>query len=133
MPSAWLQLHGDETPETVAALGTRAFKAVRVGSLEDITLAETYACQPLLVDAKVGTDLGGTGHTTDWDLVAPLARKRPLILAGGLTPSNVAEAIRRVQPWGVDVASGVELDGNPRRKDKSKLASFVASARSTVP
>ena len=129
MPGAWLQLHGDETPEIVAALGPRAFKAVRVGSPADVALAESYACQPLLVDAKVGSELGGTGHTTDWDLVAPLAQKRQLILAGGLTPSNVAEAVRRVRPWGIDVASGVEVDGDARRKDRAKLASFVAAAR----
>jgi phosphoribosylanthranilate isomerase len=133
MPAARLQLHGDETPETLAALGPLAFKAVRVGSREDIALAERYPCQPLLVDAKVGSELGGTGHTTDWALVAPLAQRRQLLLAGGLTPSNVAEAVRRVHPWGVDVASGVEVGGDPRRKDRAKLASFVAAARSALP
>jgi phosphoribosylanthranilate isomerase len=124
-----LQLHGDETAAEVAALGARAFKALRVGDAADVARARSFPGQPLLVDAKVGGQLGGTGHTLDWALVEPLARARQLILAGGLTPDNVARAIDAVRPWGVDVASGVELAGDPRRKDPDKMRRFVNAAR----
>jgi phosphoribosylanthranilate isomerase len=124
-----LQLHGGEGPERVLALGPRAFKAIRVGSPEDVELATTFPGHPLLVDAKVEGLLGGTGKKVDWPLVAPLARSRPLILAGGLTPDNVEQAVRVVQPWGVDTASGVEVDSDVRRKDADKMRRFVDAAR----
>ena len=124
-----LQLHGDESPEDVTALGSRAFKAVRIGDATDAAMAAAFPGHPLLVDAKVPGQLGGTGVRVDWALVAPLARARPLFLAGGLKPDNVAAAVSAVQPWGVDVASGVEVDGDPRRKDREKLQRFVAHAR----
>lgn len=124
-----LQLHGSEAPEALEALGTRAFKAVRVGDAADAASAASFPGHPLLVDAKVPGQLGGTGQCVDWPLVTPLARARPLILAGGLTPANVASAVSAVQPWGVDVASGVELDSDPRRKDADKMRRFVALAR----
>lgn len=124
-----LQLHGDEPAEQLLALGERAFKAVRVGDTEDVERAAQFPGQPLLVDAKVAGQLGGTGHTIDWPLVAPLARRRQLILAGGLTPDNVERAVRLVQPWGVDTASGVDDARDPRRKDPEKMRSFVAAAR----
>ena len=124
-----IQLHGDESPEQVQALGPRAFKAIRVASASDVALAEHFGGDRLLVDAKVGAQLGGTGHCIDWPLVAPLAATRPLILAGGLTPENVEAAVRIVQPWAVDTASGVERDGDPRRKDADRLRRFVQAAR----
>lgn len=127
-----LQLHGDESPEDVLALGSRAFKAVRIGDATDAAIAADFPGHPLLVDAKVPGQLGGTGTQVDWALVAPLARARPLFLAGGLRPDNVAAAVSAVQPWGVDVASGVELDGDARRKDREKLRRFVAHARAVV-
>lgn len=80
-----------------------------------------------LVDAYSTTHYGGTGHTADWAAAQPLAAQYPLFLAGGLTPENVAEAIRQVQPWGVDVASGVERA--PGVKDHAKIQAFVASAK----
>ena len=98
-------------------------------SSDDMASALTFPGHPLLVDAKVPGQLGGTGQCIDWPLVEPLARARPLLLAGGLTPLNVAAAVSAVQPWGVDVASGVEIDGQPRRKDAGKLRRFVAAAR----
>jgi phosphoribosylanthranilate isomerase len=124
-----LQLHGDEPAGWLEALGPRAFKAVRVGDAEDVALAQSLPGHPLLVDAKVGDQLGGSGQRVDWSLVAPLAQTRPLVLAGGLTPDNVAQAIRTVSPWAVDVASGVESDSDPRRKDPEKLRRFVSAAR----
>ena len=71
---------------------------------------------------------GGSGVTADWDGAVELAKKYPLLLAGGLTSENVAEAVRRVQPWGVDVASGVELA--PGEKDARKMVEFVRAVRS---
>jgi phosphoribosylanthranilate isomerase len=124
-----LQLHGDEPAAWLEALGARAFKALRIGDDADVELARTFPGHPLLVDAKVDNVLGGSGHRVDWSLVAPLARTRPLVLAGGLTPDNVTQAVRAVSPWAVDVASGVEADGDARRKDPDKLRRFFSAAR----
>lgn len=124
-----IQLHGDEPPELVNALGAMAFKAVRIGTVEDVELAMTYPGDPLLVDAKVAGQLGGTGQLVDRSLIAPLVAARRTILAGGLTPENVGEAVASVQPWGVDAASGVERSHDPRRKDPEKVRRFVAAAR----
>lgn len=121
-----LQLHGHETPELVRRLGARAFKAIRVGSAQDVAEAARYEGL-LLVDAKVGGQLGGTGKTVDFALVAPLAASRPILLAGGLGPDNVAAAVQAVRPFGVDVASGVERA--PGVKDLDAVAAFVERAR----
>lgn len=123
------QLHGDEPPEHIAALAPRAFKALRIGGAADVALARRFPGSYILVDAKVEGQLGGTGQRVDWNLVAPLAAARPLILAGGLTPDNVADAVRVVQPWGVDVASGVEDPHDVRRKDATRILRFVQAAR----
>lgn len=81
----------------------------------------------VLIDSYVAGEMGGTGHRAPWDLVAAFPRRTRLILAGGLTPDNVAEAIRQVRPWGVDVASGVET--SPGRKDLGKVRAFVQAVR----
>jgi phosphoribosylanthranilate isomerase len=122
-----LQLHGHEPPALVAALGSLAFKAVRIGDGEDVGAAAAYGGEPLLVDARHAALLGGTGRRVDAALVEPLARRRPVLLAGGLTPENVAAAIAAVRPWGVDTASGVE--SAPGIKDSGRVAGFVAAAR----
>jgi phosphoribosylanthranilate isomerase len=127
-----LQLHGDEGAADVHALAPHAFKALRVGDAADVARAREFPGHPLLVDAKVRGELGGTGQTVDFFLVEPLARARPLILAGGLTPENVAHAVSVVQPWAVDVASGVEFAHDPRRKDPDRLQRFVTAARSAA-
>jgi phosphoribosylanthranilate isomerase len=124
-----LQLHGDESPEQIRALSPSAFKAVRVASQEDLAQCTGFPGHPLLVDAKVEGQLGGTGQCVDWPLVAPLAQARPLLLAGGLTPDNVGRAVSIVQPWGVDAASGVERAGDPRRKDPEKVRRFTEAAQ----
>lgn len=124
-----VQLHGDEPPELVEALLPHAYKAVRIGDASDVARAARYPGEHILVDAKVAGALGGTGVRVDPALVAPLARARRLTLAGGLGPGNVAEAIARVRPYAVDVASGVERAGEPRRKDPDAVAAFVAAAR----
>jgi phosphoribosylanthranilate isomerase len=124
-----LQLHGDESPETVSALLPRAYKAVRIASADDVAIAKTFPGDDLLVDAKVAGLFGGSGHAFDWSLVGDLAKERRITLAGGLTPENVQSAIRAVSPYRVDVASGVEIAGNPRKKDVSRVRAFLAAAR----
>lgn len=124
-----LQLHGRETPRDLAMLLPRAYKAVRIGSPADVEQAEAFGGERLLVDAKVEGMLGGTGERVDLELVTELAKKRRIILAGGLTPDNVAAAIRSLRPFGVDVASGVETADDPRKKDPEKLTAFVRAAR----
>lgn len=126
---AFLQLHGDERPETLRALLPGAFKALRVGDAADVALAEHFPGARLLVDAKVAGQLGGTGQRVDPSLVRDLARSRSLILAGGLAPENVEAAIVAIGPFGVDVASGVERPGCPREKDPDRVRAFVERAR----
>jgi phosphoribosylanthranilate isomerase len=128
------QLHGEEDPELLARLAGRAFKALRPRTIEE---AEALAARfgslgptsgpDLLVDAYHPDVRGGAGQAGDWSLAARLAQRHRLLLAGGLTPKNVAEAISRVRPWGVDVASGVE--SAPGRKDHVKLREFIAAAK----
>ena len=121
-----LQLHGHEPPELVRRV-PQAFKALRVGDEADAKEADRYEGL-VLCDAKVPGALGGTGKTVDFALVAPIARARPMLLAGGLGPSNVADAVRAVGPWGVDTASGVEHA--PGIKDLAAVGAFVRAARS---
>ena len=120
------QLHGDETPEMLHALNGKAFKAFR-GIPLDITGYERNDAPALLVDAAVKGIYGGSGVTADWSAAAELAKKYPLLLAGGLTPENVADAVRQVKPWGVDVASGVE--SAPGEKDAAKMIQFVIEVK----
>lgn len=125
---AWAQLHGHETPAYLEALLPNAYKALGAADRSVIETAQRYGGEHLLLDAVVPGLVGGTGRTFDWDLAAEVAEERQLTLAGGLTPSNVAEAIRRVRPHRVDVASGVEL--RPGVKDVAKVRAFVEAARS---
>ncbi len=120
----WIQLHGAESPEALTRWMPEAFKAIHLDEGES---AERWPGDELLVDARVGDLPGGTGVTCDWVAAAALARTRRLWLAGGLTPDNVAEAVRIVAPHGVDVASGVER--SPGRKDLDLVRRFIASAR----
>lgn len=124
-----LQLHGGEPPEALAPLLPHAYKAIRIGNASDVALAESYPGEHLLVDAKVAGTLGGTGQTFDWELVRGLARSRKLTLAGGLTPENVEAAVRAIEPYCVDVASGVEVEGRPGVKDRAKVKAFITRAR----
>ena len=134
-----VQLHGDEPPQWIAELsGYRVIRARRMGDQGIATLAEDLeACRTagrapdaLLVDAMSPGRYGGTGETVSWTGLANYQSwlgDVPLILAGGLTPENVADAIRTVRPWGVDVASGVE--SAPGVKDHAKMRCFVEEAR----
>lgn len=122
-----VQLHGGESPDFVAALGPDAYKAVGVVDASDVEAALAFPGEKLLLDARVpGAMPGGTGHAFEWDLAIEVARRRQLILAGGLHAGNVAEAIARVRPWRVDVASGVE--SAPGKKELAKVAAFVRAA-----
>lgn len=137
-----IQLHGSEPVEDLAELGglgvVRAFRIADVQNLDKMRAYPQRAAEsghPLravLVDAFVPGQFGGTGQSIDEDLLPSLAHilpdLPPLILAGGLTPENVADRIARVMPWMVDVAGGVEL--SPGRKDPAKMAAFVRMARS---
>jgi indole-3-glycerol phosphate synthase/phosphoribosylanthranilate isomerase len=127
-----VQLHGDEPPEAVALAPRRAIKAVRVGPgfLPEDALRYTGRAGALLVDTRAdGLETpGGTGRTFDWSLVRPVRAATPfLVLAGGLTPDNVGEAIAAVRPDAVDVSSGVE--SSPGRKDPAKVRAFVDAVR----
>lgn len=133
----YAQLHGDETVETVATLAGRGFKALRPTAVEDLTQAAAFAAQAgaegpqLMVDAYSPTAYGGTGHRADWSLAQQAAAQTArLLLAGGLTPENVGDAVRHVAPWGVDVSSGVEA--SPGRKDHAKMRAFIAAARAAT-
>jgi phosphoribosylanthranilate isomerase len=128
------QLHGEEAPELLAALPGRAFKALRPrDAAEAASQAATFARfgpaggPDLLVDAFHPTLRGGAGQTGDWSLAADLAGQHRLLLAGGLTVDNVVQAIAQVRPWGVDVASGVEV--TPGRKDHDRVRAFIATAK----
>lgn len=123
-----LQLHGSESPDDLRPLLPHAYKAVRIANAADVAHARSFPGDHILVDAKVDGMLGGSGAVFDWTLVKELARERSLTLAGGLHPGNVAEAVRAVNPYCVDVASGVE-SGTPGVKDLAKVRAFVEAAR----
>jgi len=129
VPLHLLQFHGDETPEFCAQFGVDYLKAARVRpGLDLIQYAARHAgAKALLLDNFVQGAHGGTGQTFDWSLI-PGALPLPLVLSGGLDPGNVAEAVRRVRPWAVDVSSGVESARGV--KDPHKIAAFIQGARS---
>jgi len=129
------QLSGDEPAEDLQHIGPAAFKAVRLArgaSLEQAiaNLPPRQGEPAFLIDAAVPGHYGGTGHMTDWRQARLAARYFPLLLAGGLTPENAADAAATVQPWGLDVASGIE--NAPGKKDSRKMAAFVAAVKTTA-
>jgi phosphoribosylanthranilate isomerase len=135
----YVQLSGDELPQHAAGIRRPVMKSLRLndsptdtawlalaaGKTPQAASLELAPC-PLLVDAHKPGSYGGTGTLADWTKAAELARQRPLLLAGGLAPDNVAAAIAQVQPWGVDVSSGVETDGV---KDTARIEAFIQAAR----
>jgi phosphoribosylanthranilate isomerase len=124
-----VQFHGSEPPEALLAAGCRAVKAFRLRGEADLEPLRRYAsAAAFLLDAYVPGIQGGTGHRFPWDLAVEARRfGRPLIVAGGLTPENVALCVRTTRPYAVDVSSGVEAA--PGRKDPAKLRDFIAAAR----
>jgi len=137
----YLQLHGDESPEQmaeIASLGIPIVRAMRLGELPDID-AYLARCLELgvlpagiLLDAVSPGQYGGTGQLADWGEASrwhEVVQRPPMILAGGLVPENVADAVRVVRPFGVDTASGIETAGV---KDPAKMRSFVLNARTAL-
>lgn len=130
-----LQLHGDEPPAALEALAGRAYKALRLrpgAPLPDAAAYARYApsdpaLPQLLVDAFAPHAYGGTGQRADWHGAAVLARAHRLLLAGGLTPENVRQAVRRVRPWGVDLSSGVE--SAPGVKSHPRIQALLQALR----
>ena len=122
-----IQLHGDESPEECRFSSTPVIKAVRVKDADSLAGIERYRVSALLLDAWNDQQYGGTGESFNWQLVRNLTGPFPLILAGGLNPDNVAEAIRVVNPYAVDVSSGVET--SPGEKDHNKIRKFIQQVR----
>jgi phosphoribosylanthranilate isomerase len=121
-----LQLHGDEPPELCARLPLPVVKAVPVDRAQDVARLRAYGAAAILLDTPTA-GFGGSGRVFDWSLADGLPSALPVILAGGLGPENVADAVRRLRPYAVDVASGVE--SSPGVKDAGRMARFVAAVR----
>lgn len=126
-----LQLHGDEGPafcqEAARRTGLKVIKAIRVRSTADLVAAEAYRTDFHLLDAHRPGQRGGTGESFDWEIAAGRRSDVPFLLAGGLRPDNIAEAVAAARPFGVDVASGIE--SAPGVKDHSRMAEFAERAR----
>ena len=123
-----LQFHGSESPEFCARFNLRTIKAFRVKDSGSLGQLPDYGTDAWLLDSYVKGEPGGTGERFNWDLAVEAKRLgRPILLAGGLTPDNAAEAIAKVAPFGVDVSSRVEAA--PGQKDSAKVAAFIASAK----
>lgn len=127
-----LQFHGNETPDYCQQFGVMSMKAFRVRDAESLKALTDYPTAAWLLDAYTPGKPGGTGESFNWDLaVQARGLGRPIFLAGGLTPENVATAVRHVRPYGVDVSSGVEAA--PGRKDHDKVRAFIHAAKTAVP
>ena len=123
-----LQFHGEETPEYCRQFGLMSMKAFRIRDAESLKELPKYPTEAWLLDAYSAENLGGTGEKFNWDLAVEAQKfGKPVFLAGGLTPENVAAAVRQVQPFGVDVSSGVE--SSPGKKDHAKVRAFIDNVR----
>jgi phosphoribosylanthranilate isomerase len=124
-----LQFHGEETPDYCLQFGLMSMKAFRIRDAASLQELPNYPTEAWLLDAYAADKLGGTGEKFNWDLALEAGQLgRPIFLAGGLTPENVAEAVRRARPYAVDVSSGVEMA--PGKKDHAKVRSFIQAAKS---
>jgi phosphoribosylanthranilate isomerase len=124
-----LQFHGNETPEYCTQFGLMSMKAFRIRDAASLESLPQYPTDAWLLDAFVADKLGGTGEKFNWELALEAKKLgRPIFLAGGLTPVNVADAVRMVQPYAVDVSSGVEA--TPGKKDHAKVRDFITAAKS---
>lgn len=122
-----VQLHGDEEPEFCSEINRRVIKAFRVKEAASLARLGSYQVAGYLLDAWVANAHGGTGMTFDWRLAEAAKEHGPLVLAGGLNPDNVADAVEKVRPYAVDVSSGVESE--PGRKDHAKVREFIQRAK----
>jgi phosphoribosylanthranilate isomerase len=127
----WVQLHGQESPDYCRSLGRKVIKAFRIQDEGSLSRLADYrgAAQALLLDTYKKGQVGGTGETFDWHLARQAKQYGPIILAGGLTSENVAQAIATAQPAAVDAASGTEAA--PGKKDPAKLRAFFEAAVSS--
>ncbi len=126
-----LQFHGDEDSDFCTQFGVMSVKALRVQSAESLQTLANFQTDAFLLDAHSKAGLGGTGEKFNWDLAVEAQKfGKPIFLAGGLTPQNVAEAVKKVQPFAVDVSSGVE--SAPGKKDTTKVRAFIAAAKSAI-
>lgn len=126
-----VQLHGDEQVEDYLSCAAPLIKAVSLSDAASVSVAAALPAHvTLMVDASDHVRRGGTGQLADWARAAELARVRPIILAGGLTPANVADAIRQVQPWAIDVSSGVEI--GPGIKNAASLTALFGAIGSAM-
>ncbi|MGA2543607.1 MAG: phosphoribosylanthranilate isomerase [Verrucomicrobiota bacterium] len=123
-----LQFHGQESPAYCQQFGVMTIKAFRLRDAASLSALAGYDTDAFLLDSMVEGQPGGTGQTFDWSLAAQAKKfNKPIFLAGGLTPQNVAAAVRAVQPFGVDVSSGVEASLG--KKDHQKMRDFIAAVR----
>lgn len=123
-----VQLHGEESPEYCTLVRRRVMKAFRVRGPESLTPLTDYRVAAYLLDAYSPHAYGGTGEVFDWDCAVAAKRHGAIVLAGGLTPDNIAAAVARVRPYAVDVSSGVE--SSPGKKDPEKVRRFIQQAKS---
>ena len=123
-----LQFHGDEDSNFCTQFGLMSVKAIRVRDLESLQTLENFNTEAFLLDAYAQSARGGTGEKFSWELALDAQKfGKPIFLAGGLTPENVAGAVKQVQPFAVDVSSGVE--SAPGKKDAAKVQAFIAAVR----
>ena len=122
-----VQLHGEESPEYCDSITRRIIKAFRVKNITSLEPIKNYRVSACLLDAWSPAAHGGTGRTFNWEFASCAAHSGKIILAGGLNPGNVAEAIKHVHPYGVDVSSGVE--SVPGKKDPDKVREFIRNAK----
>jgi phosphoribosylanthranilate isomerase len=126
-----LQFHGDEPPEFCTQFGLMSMKAFRIRDEKSLEELPKYQTDAYLLDAFSSTMLGGTGEKFNWELAVEAQKfGKPIFLAGGLTPENVAEAVRKVRPFGVDVSSGVEI--SPGKKEPEKVRAFIRSVQKSA-
>lgn len=122
-----IQLHGDETPDFCSLVNRRVVKVFRIRDAQSLDPMKDYRVAGYLLDAYSPQIYGGTGLTFNWDIARDAKKHGPIILAGGLTPDNVREAVDAVRPYAVDVSSGVEAA--PGRKDPDKVRKFIENAK----
>jgi phosphoribosylanthranilate isomerase len=122
-----VQLHGDEMPDFCGLVQRRVIKAFRIKDVTSLDAMKNYRVAGYLLDAWSPKAFGGTGTTFNWEIARIAGKFGPIILAGGLTPDNVRQAVQTVAPYGVDVSSGVETA--PGRKDPEKVREFIRRAR----
>lgn len=124
-----IQLHGDEPPEVCLNLRRRVIKAFRIRDWDSLEPLVRYRVSAYLLDTYTPDKLGGTGEVFNWDIALAAKRFGRIILSGGLTPDNIEMAVRYIMPYGVDVSTGVEMEGNRRKKDHAKMRLFIEVAK----